>query len=406
VTKPRVLFVPAFLGVPSHFIPLLKLYQRLDPGRYDAAFFLPRIPISEVRRTNMESHVPGAEYYYCGEFYGHFDLPVVSGPRDLAVVSELRAYSSFKPDVIIDDCNLTTALTCQVQVKPRVTMLRTGAFGADRAKYPEYAHTLDSMVDAIKVPPGCGFSKPTSLEEYFNADAFVVPGIEMLEHNHRTANGRARAFFSGPLILDEREEAIFQSDALIRFFEINRGRKVAYVTFGAAPGKGSNAKLIDCFCTLIEREFAVLTNIQIAKLGGDSLLGTYRDRFMLASAFPMHYVTSKADIVIHVAGSGMYHYPILHLKPAITVGTQMYDREIVASAMASQGLSYHLPAAAESMQFARHFREAMERFCRGGFPFDSGLRSRLQRTRGEVVRANRDFDLNQAIDIALSARRQ
>src|SRR5579863_8846261 len=128
MSRQRILFIPAFLGTPSHFIPLAKLYQRLDPTRYEATFLLPKVSPEWLRRSDMERYLPRAEYYYCGEFYAHFDIPVLPLRRTYSVASELQAYSVFDPDVIIDDCNLTTALTSQVNRKPRVTLLRAGTF--------------------------------------------------------------------------------------------------------------------------------------------------------------------------------------------------------------------------------------------------------------------------------------
>jgi hypothetical protein len=401
--RPRILFIPSFLGTPSHFIPLVKLYQQLDCSRYDAAFFLPQLTLDDVRNWQFERYIARAEYYYCGEFYSRFDIPTLSLKRQYTVASELRAYSMFKPDLIIDDCNITTVLTNQVRRKQRITMLRSGALASNTSRAPGHRHTLDTMISTLPTQPNSSFTLPRSLEGYFEASAYLIPGIASIELSHCTPEGRSRSFFCGPLILDEREEEIFQFEELLRFFAGHTGSPIAYVTFGTASARNPEAQVIECFHHLLELGFSVLTNVPLERLGGDALIRSAADRCLFSDVFPMHYVTSKADIVVHVASSGMYHYPILHGKPAITIGTQTYDRECIAETMAALGLSLHIPAPTEVADFGGLFRNALEVFLAARFPFDADLGNRLAACRQEIERTAREFDFQRVIDVALAS---
>ena len=402
MSRRRILFIPAFLGTPSHFIPLAKLYQRLDLARYEAAFLLPRMSPEWLRRSDMERYLPRAEYYYCGEFYSHFDIPVLPVRRAYSAASELQAYSMFDPDVIIDDCNLTTALTSQVIRKPRVTLLRAGTFPICAARESGLRNTLNDMIETIRIPPGSPLTKPTAVGDFFHADAYIVPGIDSIEPGHPSPADRPRTFFSGPLILDDQEEHIFHSAELARFLEDNRELRIAYVSFGVDPSRGFDSRLIECFRYLIDAGFAVLTNMPLPKVGGEDLLAAAGQRLLVSSTVPLHQVTSRADLVIHVAGSAMYHYPLLHLTPAITVGTRALDRETIARTLESLGLSLHLPAPSETEGFATLFTDAIDRFGRGQYPFDAGLPGRLRTYQQQITRTTSEFDLSQVIETALT----
>src|SRR5690606_15579589 len=98
----------------------------------------------------------------------------------------------------------------------------------------------------------------------------------------------------------------------------------------------------------------------------------------------MHYVSSNADLIVHVAGSATYHYPILHGKPAITVGTRCRDREQIARTLNACGFSQHIPAPAEGDGFLAAFVDALDRFEAGRFPFDPSLAERLSAQRREI----------------------
>jgi hypothetical protein len=404
MAKTRALFIPSYLGIPSHFIPLVKLYQLLDPVKYEAAFFLPIMTPATVRNFGMARHLPDAEFYYCGEFYSHFDLPILGLAREYSITSEVRAYVDFKPDVIIDDCNLITPLTSQVAPKPRITVLRSVGAQSSSSGRPGYQHSLQPMIDTLNLPLSRSLQIPKTLESYFEADAYIVPGIDAIERTLPAIPDTAPLFFSGPLILDSGEEDIFMSEALQRFFAVNTGRYIAYLTLGFSPGRANGPRLTECIRHLINKHFAVLTNARITTPRDILQVTGLESRLFVSSVFPMHYVTSKSDVIIHIGGSGMYHYPIIHLKPAITVGSQTYDREAINSVLADLGLSISLPSPAETDRFEELFKNAIDRFLRAEFPFDSGLAERLRGCRQSICGAAQEFDFAKAITCALDRR--
>src|SRR4051794_15996792 len=102
----RVLFVPIRICVVSHGISLLALDGMLEGHSMDTAFLLPR------RYHKMMSEL-GANVLDID--YGGFR-------------HELEAYGRFRPDVVVDDCSGDTGIATRLQMKPRITIHRTGMF--------------------------------------------------------------------------------------------------------------------------------------------------------------------------------------------------------------------------------------------------------------------------------------
>src|SRR5690606_32978291 len=162
MSRVRILFVPCYFGLPSHFVPLLKLYQRLPANKYEAAFFLPRMSRAEVEAQIAGGFNPEAAYYYGDAFLTRFDIPILDLEQRYGVINELAAYTKFSPDLVIDDSSFTTALARQIQRRPRLTIARTGIFG-DRSSCAHYPHSLDPMVGRLRVPPRPRLELPGSL---------------------------------------------------------------------------------------------------------------------------------------------------------------------------------------------------------------------------------------------------
>ncbi len=404
MSKTRILMVPYFFGLPSHFIPLVKLYQRLPRDRYEVAFFLPRRSLEDLAANKIKDFNAKARYYYSEEFLSRFQLPMLDLNQRFGVIGELAACNRFQPDLIIDDSNLSTALARRIQWRPRLAIARTGVFG-DPSRASGYPHSLVSMIDKLYVPPGLHFDMPQSVDAYFEAEAHIIPATRSLEPLPGLPQGGHRAFYSGPLILDEREESLFHSPSLEGFLEANRGRRVAYVTFGIDASKQPHSKVWECLRDLLRRGFAIVTNMTPAEPLVDASELFQQRNYFHSAALPMHYVCSRADLIVHICGSAAYHYPILHGKPAITIGTQCRDREEVARTLCERGLSYHLQAPAETEAFTERFAEALDLHETGRFPFDEGLRGRLEAHRLEMQSAGASFSLDTAIEAALSAAR-
>ena len=399
MSKIRVLFLPPFFGFPSHFIPLVKLYQQLGTRDYEAGFLLPRCApedIAALRKSGLDESLC---YYYSREFLTGFDVPVIRARQQFSLVSELAAYKEFAPDVLIDDSNPITALARQATRIPRLTIARTGIFNHEDTP-TRYRHSLDTIMATLREPGRSIFSLPGSLDGYFEAEAHVIPATRSIESLAGLPTAGTSAYHCGPLLLDAEEERRFYSDELREFFEANRGRRVAYVTFGVDASRNPHSRVWDCVRELERRDFAVITNLSVEAQAGCSAQ-QQRDRYVCVDALPMHYVCSRVSLVVHVCGSATYHYPILHGCAAITIGTQCRDREKTARTLCALGLSQHVPAPAESDEFSELFTEALDRYETGRFPFDNSLAQRMSSAREEMATTAAQFRIDAAIQSAL-----
>jgi hypothetical protein len=106
-------------------------------------------------------------------------------------------------------------------------------------------------------------------------------------------------------------------------------------------------------------------------------------------------------VVIHHCGCAAYHYPILHEKPWITLGTMRYDREDVALRLEALGLSTHLPAPEEDADFGARFQAAFDAIQHAD---GAARRERGQKVAGiknEIARTQRGFDFDQVLRAAV-----
>lgn len=85
-------------------------------------------------------------------------------------------------------------------------------------------------------------------------------------------------------------------------------------------------------------------------------------QFKHISFAPLNHICSKIDLIIHQCGSGIYHYPLLHRKPAITLGTQCYDREDIAIRLQQLGVSRHVPSSNDDKNYLKIFAESLQLF--------------------------------------------
>lgn len=187
-----------------------------------------------------------------------------------------------------------------------------------------------------------------NVKDLFKADAYIVPGVSSVEIPPELAANQSKYYYSGPLILDD----YAVEGSLKDFTGKNKDRTIVYLTYGLAPPPP--AQIIACLTYILEKNMAVITNVQ-----NDALRDAFRDTLYYSPFLPMHYVCQAADVIIHHCGCGAYHYPILHEKPWITLGTMRYDREDVALKLEELGLSTHLPAPEEE-NFTEHFKSSLE----------------------------------------------
>jgi UDP:flavonoid glycosyltransferase YjiC (YdhE family) len=401
----RILFLPPFFGYPSHFIPLVKLYQQLSRHHQEVAFLLPQLSPRDITALGEKGFNLSAGYYYSNEFLSSFDLPVLEIKQQFSVFSELAAYTKFQPTLIVDDTNLTTYIARQVRHIPRITIVRSGVFNDDKPQ--RYRHSLEPLISKFLFQGSIPFKKPPQLEDFFQAEAFVVPGSNLIENVHIPHHASERTFSAGPLILNEREELQFHSNELESFVNANRDRKIVYVTFGVDPTTSASPALLECVKGLIRREYSIVTNFRpIASVNLLPDCPVPQNRYFYSTAIPMHYVCERADLVIHVCGSATYHYPIMHGKPAITIGTQTRDRENVAQHLCAHGLSHHVPAPTENTDFISQFESAIQLYETGAYPFDHLLPYRLAKLREELKDTAARFSFDRVIESALETSSQ
>src|SRR5690606_9210715 len=125
------------------------------------------------------------------------------------------------------------------------------------------------------------------------------------------------------------------SDLLIRnldsYFKSNTGRKKVVLTLSLID----NSAVEIYIDYLLKKEFYVSTRVNYA-------VKNEKHRVFQNKFLPLNKISSTVDLIIHRCGYGIYHYPILHEKPVITLGTLCYDREDVALVLPMKHVSCRL----------------------------------------------------------------
>ncbi|HEV3199361.1 MAG TPA: nucleotide disphospho-sugar-binding domain-containing protein [Bryobacteraceae bacterium] len=340
----RVLFVPNALVVASHGVPLLALNMRSAGHSIETAFLLPR------------------------GFHGvrhNFDIDVLDIDHD-GFRTEMQAYGKFRPDVVVDDCSLSTGHAAAFARIPRVTVIRTGTFPGYTPRSAAQRHSMGFNVKLGVPDVTCiGLKQPTRLDDLFTADHYIVPGIPSIEVLPEALSGRPDFTFAGPLILDDQDieklervvrlsrHDFIRADSLEQFLSSVQYRPVVYFTFGnvakADPGVTQSIE------RLVKDGIAVVTNIPSNIQSPLLYYSLY---------FPMHLVCSRVNLVVHHCGSGTYHYPLLHGVPAVTIGTGCFDRDDVALQLDRLGVAIHVDPSQDSQETASRVLDAAHRQLR------------------------------------------
>jgi uncharacterized small protein (DUF1192 family) len=386
----RVLFIPLG-GVISHCIPLIVLSRMLDNAAFKTAFLLPRR--QHRLAANFGLNVIDIDYDSNQYGEGHFR-------------EELRGYGLFSPDVVIDDANVITGLAAAVADLPRVTILRTGMFPGGAPCDPKYGHSLGQGFDLSKWQDitYMGLPQPQTFSDFFKAKCKIVPGIPSIEQLPPSLIHDPTYFFSGPLLLEDYiMEQIFNLSiphdgaraaeellmSLERFFAEHAQKRRVYITYGIVAKPGS--PIVSCIRRLLRQRTAVVTNVEVKDLSAEE-----RQYYFKASYLPTSYVCKNVDMMIHVCGSGTYHYPIIHQLPAITIGTQTTDRDGVARRLQELGVSVYLEAPEERSDFEEAFQEAVERYYEDG-ALVAEMRQRMAALNDEISRTTAAFNLEEVI---------
>ena len=159
--------------------------------------------------------------------------------------------------------------------------------------------------------------------------------------------------YSGPLLPEDNMDSRFYKE-IEQFFLENKTRKKVLLTLGLIE----NQDVSSFFTILHKMDYAVITTI-LPPYEVNKIHIFYRP------FLPLHYISTKVDLIIHHCGSGMYHFPLLYQKPAITVGTQCYDREDVAIKLQCLELSAHIPSFVDASEYTSMFIDYLEKFQNG-----------------------------------------
>jgi hypothetical protein len=386
----RVLFVPHHTATIPHGIPLLALNQkRLDPS-VETTFLLPR-PFHTIRRA-MGVNVLDIDH---------------QGLR-----TEMQAYGTYKPDVVVDDCSLSTGYAAALSGIPRVTILRTGTFPNYVPRNSRHRHSMEFDLQ-VRLPDVTfmGLAQPKRLEDLFDAALGVIPGVRSIEALPDSIREDPRYVFSGPLLVEDHhieqmERALyppghdFMSRAAIEsFLNKNRGRRIIYVTFGNVAVPKPETR--ECIRRILKSGVAVLSNAKV-----ESMSAAQTELFYHSAYFPMHFVCSTVDLVIHQCGSGTYHYPLIHEKPAITVGSRCFDRDDVALRLQELGVSEHIADPKDEPAFVEKFIKLVEAELNRSGQDLVQRRNRIADLRAEIENAREAFRFEEILRRAIEAPRK
>ncbi len=339
----KILFIPASNGGLSHQIPLYVYGQRLlkeSPG-IRASFLLP----GRDHQTFRQARVPVLDIDY-------------SGSLDELLQKEQQCYHAWQPDIVFDDGNATTFLAKKGFPVAHITMYRAGMYREPGVWPPHYTHSgwknwiKDHPLLAARAMEATGQRQI----EAFTKVTKVVPGIPEIERLPPMWQADPSFFFCGPLLMSDQLPAA-REEIFDRFFKAMKaaGKPVVFFTMGLA--EEAAPVLIDAVRWMLQNGFAVISTVDPGQISPQE------EAFFLHDPFcPMDYLSARVDLMIHHCGSGIYHYPILYQKPAVTIGTNCFDREEIARRLAHEKLSFHLDAAENDPDFLHAFQSALQLF--------------------------------------------
>ncbi len=372
----RALFIPHPLGGISHLIPLVSLFRQLG-GKVESAFFL-----SEPMKQQQGALLKAA-----------FGLHILRSTHNYTISSELAAYSEFGPSIIVDDTDLVTAYARQIQPLPRVTILRTGVFPNMPPKNLQHEHSMGHTVDQMPSVASYGFKTYGNFRDFFEAEARIIPGIRSVEIVDETLKNDPASHFSGPLLLEDMD--VLPRQPLEQFLRRNGDRKRVYLTYGVTQRRDTPVAVLEGIRTMLRNGIAVVSNVEA---GRAALLAEFPVTYFNAPYLPMHYVCANVDVVFHHCGSGAYHYPLLHNRFSVTLGTRKYDRDDVALELERLGVAKHIPSPLENPDFLQAFCACVDRYVIHADYDRAGVQAKLRSLQEEIRRTQAEFDFAQVLE--------
>lgn len=320
------------------------------------------------------------------------------------------AFEMSKADIVIDDNELFSTLIAEKNGVPRISIYRTGFFRniEQKLRTPAHMHSME------KTSMGRGFDASMILKpkrrlsqlqrrvlmnshlgsdadyfmNYLNPTTKLIPGIPSIENLPDGIENKDSFFYTGPLLVEDNPSEKLGIE-LNEFFTRNYYRKTVFITTGLVDQDDIQEMVL----YLLKNGYAVISTRKVKDSG-------HYDGQLFTNAFlSLNYICSKVDLVIHQCGSGMYHYPLLHQKPAITIGTQCYDREDVALRLQQLKLSRHVPSERDDEHYMEIFIDHVKAFERGALADTSAL----QKIKEEIYRTMMDFDMAEVMDYTLNA---
>ncbi|HEY0601399.1 MAG TPA: hypothetical protein VGD58_00745 [Herpetosiphonaceae bacterium] len=386
----KVLFTSHLPPHIAHEIPLLALDTLARNAGIETAFLAPRSEHEFLRRMGAQ----------------------VLDVDHIGFRTEMEAYGDFAPDVVIDDASFTTGFATAFSKIPRIAIQRTGMFPGKTPRNPRHRHSMRTadVQEIIKSLPDVtvlGLPQPQSFSDLFDAPLKLVPGIRSVEVLPEPVKDDPSYIFSGPLLLDDlvitRTKSVshdFDAEAgrkreeLEQFFAAHRDQPIVYATFGTTAK--ANAPIPYCIRYLLSNNIAVVTNIKV-----DGLNQRQRELYCYQSYFPMHFVCSQVDLMIHHCGSATYQYPILHELPTVTIGTKCYDRDDVAVRLEELGANVHLPAPDEDRNFVKLFQDTIQRYFDPATDVRQQQKQQIARLHEETKQTAAAFNVEQVLQQAI-----
>lgn len=397
----KILFVP--VGGKSHVIPLYILYKRYFSNRKDitSTFMLPSQDHKIFKDQNI--NVLDFDYTIPSVFDKSFKLKTLTA----LFKREEEIITSYCPDIIIESLGVQTAVICEKYEIPRISIQRTGLFRSSNplTRDSNHIHSFEKHPVTGQKKKAMVFKEPDSQnidlmdftnEAYFlgqlignnnfvKAKTKLIPAISKIEKLPHIQNAESY-FYCGPLIAKDNPTKILK-ERLIEFFELNTNKEKVFVTTGLVEKQD----ISEIISFLLKKGYAVVSTVPYQNTT------IKNSRLFFNSTLPLNLVCSSVDLVVHHCGSGMYHYPLLNMKPTITLGTQCYDREEVALQLEALGISAHTPAPQDDPHYLEVFKTHLERFEKGSLcDFD-----KLEKIRKEIIDTMLSFDVEKVIDYTL-----
>lgn len=392
----KILIVP--FHTKSHIIPMHILYKKYLAGMQGIfCYFL--LPSSEHERFK-QANIKVADFDNYPPMLSNNIINLERIPD--FINAKRKCILEMKPDVVIEDSCFETAELCEEYHIPRISVQRTGFFRASDPwmRNPLHLHSIEKIQTKITGKKILSFKmyhpSETNLEdekfyiaEYLLTPTYknilqvqkrIIPGIPEIEQLPVWINPSS-FFYSGPLLADDLADGK-QMEDIRAFFKMHKGRKKVFLTLGLVE----EGEIIYIFDYLIKKGYAIITTVPPP-------FGIKKSDIYYGPFLPLHYVSENVDLIIHQCGSSMYHYPIMHLKPMITIGTQCYDREEIAWKLEQLNIAAHVPSKYDDISYREKFERSMEKFEKNTL-CDFSV---LKRIRETVINTMHSFDMEKLL---------